>query len=110
MDPLNPIVPFSNPTSGIPRTPAVPRVGPDEQRQQTRDDEHGEQEPDQESFDEALDEATSEDFSASEEFFIPEVDRSEPKPVVETPAEDRRTHEDGDDDDDPTSPHIDIIA
>jgi hypothetical protein len=105
MDPLNPIIPIGlNP--GIPRTPAVPRVGPDEQREPTRDDEHGEQE--QETFDEALDEATSEDFSTPDEFFIPEVNRFKHQPVVERPAEERRASED--DDDSSSNTHIDIIA
>lgn len=110
MDPLNPIVPHSNLTQGIPRTPAVPRVGPDEQRQQARDDEHTEQDANQKSFDEALDDATSEDFSTPEPFFIPEVDRFKPKPVVDRPAEERRAAEDDDDDGDAGSQHIDIIA
>jgi hypothetical protein len=110
VDPLNPIIPPSGLSPGIPRTPAVPRVSPDEQRQQARDDEHAGQEPDHESFDEALDEATTEEFSSPEEFFIPEVNRFKPNPAVERPTEERRASEDESDDDDAGPGHIDIIA
>ena len=110
MDPLNPIIPPSGLPSGIPRAPAVPRVTPDEQRQQARDDEHAQQEPSKEGFDEALDEATTEDFSSPEEFFIPEVDRFKPGPAVERPTQERRASEDEGDEEGPGTGHIDIIA
>jgi hypothetical protein len=128
MDPLNPIVPHSDLTARIPPSPAVPRLSPDEQRQQARDDEHTEHEPEEENSDASLEAATSEDFSAtdallasgafaaadglvsSEEFFIPEMNRTKPKPPSTAPAQDRRSPEDEGDDEEPGPAHINIIA
>jgi hypothetical protein len=110
MDPLNPIVPHSDLTARIPPSPGVPRVSPDEQRQEARDDEHSEHESDEENLEGLLEEATTEDFS-TDQFFIPEVDRSQPKQATERPAQERRTADDDEDEDEgPASTHIDIIA
>jgi len=108
MDPLNPIVPHSDLTARIPPSPAVPHVGRDQQRQQARDDEDSEHDPDEESSDGLREEATTEDFS-TDAFFIPEVDRTQPKRVVPRPPDERRAPDD-DDDEGPTPAHIDIIA
>jgi hypothetical protein len=109
MDPLNPIVPHSDLTARIPPSPAVPRLSPDQQRQQAQDDEHSEHEPDEESFDALHEEATTEDFS-TDAFFIPEVDRTQPMPAVQRPVGERRAPDDDDEDEGPTATHIDIIA
>ncbi len=109
MDPLNPIVPLSDLTARIPPSPAVPRLSPDEQRQQARDDQHSEHEPDEENSDPLREEATTEDFS-TDAFFVPEVDRTQPKPALKRPADERRAPDDDDHDEGTTPAHIDIIA
>ena len=117
MDPLNPIVPSQSLIGRIPTTPGVPRVGPDQQRQQARDDGQGEQDADDDAaFEDVFAEAGSEppsglgaivDLTDSDDFFIPEVSRSRQPVTEELPAEDRRSEGD---DDEPGSHHIDISA
>jgi hypothetical protein len=123
VDALNPIMPDRNPTIPAHQFPAVQRVSPDAQREETHDDQHAEQEPEEENFEHLLDEVVGDDFPLppGETVISDAVTVSADKRAVEAAAaeaaeawdadeyRERRAGDDDDDHDPPVS-HIDITA